>query len=210
MRTECLAAKYGIPLYKITCADLGTDLEVLEKQLQEICLRASNWKALLLLDEADMFIRARDTHDLRQYAVVSTFLYHLDDSEALLFITSARVDRLDQALESRVTMPIQLPDLTFKAQQRIWKNLIRRLENPSEAQEKIWEQFIKFDLEAAEDGAYINMNGRQIKTCITAALTLAHKENSMVTKYLYFQTLCRFTTAGVPICTTPMSYLMIC
>ncbi|KAI0445314.1 hypothetical protein F4803DRAFT_166543 [Xylaria telfairii] len=174
---ECLAAKYGIPLYKIICADLGTDLEVLEKRLQEICLRAANWKALLLLDEAEMFIQARHTQDLRQYAVVSTFLNHLDSSEALLFITSTRVDRLDQALESRVTLPIQLPDLSFEAQQRIWMSLIRRLENPSEDQERIWEQFIELDLSAAEDGAYITMNGRQIKTCITAALTVAHKEN---------------------------------
>ncbi|KAI0479763.1 P-loop containing nucleoside triphosphate hydrolase protein [Xylaria cf. heliscus] len=181
---ECLAAKYGIPLYKITCADLGTDPDVLEDRLQDVCLRATNWKALLLLDEADMFIQARDKHNLREYAVVSTFLQHLDDSEALFFITSTRLDRLDQALDSRVTMPIHLPDISFEAQKTIWKSLIWRLENPSESQEKTWEEFIKFDLEAAEDGAYTTMNGRQINACIMAALALARKENSMVTKYL--------------------------
>ncbi|KAI8950669.1 hypothetical protein F4801DRAFT_333308 [Xylaria longipes] len=194
---ECLAAKHGMPLYNITCADLGTDLEVLKKRLREICLRAANWKALLLLDEADMFIQARDMQDLRQYAVVSTFLHHLDDSEALLFITSARVDRLDQALESRVAMPIHLPDISFESQQTIWKSLIWRLENPPEAQKKMWERFIKFGLETVDERAYTTMNGRQIKTCITAALTLARKENGMATKYCCF--------IIIPIYITPIS-----
>ncbi|KAI0550012.1 P-loop containing nucleoside triphosphate hydrolase protein [Xylaria curta] len=161
---ECLAARHGIPLYKITCADLSTDLDALKKRLQETCLRAANWKALLLLDEADMFVQTRDMQDLHE-------------SEALLFITSGRVDRLDQALESRITMPIHLPDLSFEVQQSIWKDLIWRLENPSPDQKKVWERFIKFDLEAAEGGVYTTMNGRQIKTCITAALTLARLEN---------------------------------
>ncbi|KAI1756019.1 P-loop containing nucleoside triphosphate hydrolase protein [Xylaria castorea] len=207
---ECLAAKHGIPLYKITCADLGTDLDVLENRLQEICLRAANWKALLLLDEADMFIRARDMQDLRQYAVVSIFLHHLDESEALLFITSARVDGLDQALESRVTMPIQLPDMDFEAQQRIWRDLIWRLENPPEAQKKIWEQFVKFDLGVAEDGAYTNMNGRQIKTCITAALTLARKENGTTTQYPSFRPEFCFTITIIQYYTAPISYSTTC
>ncbi|KAI0206106.1 P-loop containing nucleoside triphosphate hydrolase protein [Astrocystis sublimbata] len=173
---ECFAAKHGIPLYKITCADLGTDLEVFEKRLQETSLRAANWKAIVLLDDADMFIRARDAQDLRQYAIVSSFLHHLDDSEALLFITSTGVIGLDPALESRVKMPIQLPDFDFEAQKKIWKDLISHLEDLPEAQKKVLDRFIEFDLKAAENGVYTSMNGRQIKTCITAAVTLASKE----------------------------------
>ncbi|KAI3320346.1 P-loop containing nucleoside triphosphate hydrolase protein [Xylariaceae sp. AK1471] len=182
LTAECLAAKHVIPLYRITCGDLGTDLDVLEKRLQEVFLRATNWKAILLLDEADIFVQARDVQDLRRYAVVSIFLHHLDNSEAFLLMTTNHADKLDQALEPRINMPIYLPDIDFEAQKVVWKNWIWRLENPTHSQKLRWEEFIDFELQNSEEGACTTMNGRQIRNCITAASMLARGDGGMSAK----------------------------
>ncbi|KAI0112380.1 P-loop containing nucleoside triphosphate hydrolase protein [Nemania sp. FL0031] len=174
---ECLAAKHAIPLYKATYADLGTDPEVLEKRLKDIFLRAANWKALLLLDQTDIFIQAREVQDWRRSALVSTFLHHLDTSEALLFMTTNRIDNLDRSIEPRVTMPIRLPDINFKGQKNIWKSWISRLGNLTKKQKAELERFIDYDLKEIEEGAYTNMNGSQIQSCVTAASMLAGKNN---------------------------------
>ncbi|KAJ8130502.1 hypothetical protein O1611_g3129 [Lasiodiplodia mahajangana] len=176
---ECLAAKHVIALYKITCADLGTDPEVLDKRLQQIFLRAANWKVLLLFDQADIFIQARDVQDWRRSALVSIFLHHLDTAEALLFMTATRIDNLDRSLESRVTMPIELPEIDLKGQKRIWKSWISRLENVTWKQKAELERFIDYDLEKAEEGAHTGMNGLQIQSCVTAASMLARKNNGI-------------------------------
>ncbi|KAJ2994012.1 hypothetical protein NUW58_g1665 [Xylaria curta] len=177
LTAEWLAAKHVVPLYKITCGELGMDVDILEKRLQEVFLRATNWRALLLLDDADIFIKTRSIQDLRRYAIVSIFLHQLDDSEALLLMTTNHVD-LDPSLGSRVDIAIPLPRINFESQKRIWKIWIRHLGSlaPNQVQVQVLEQFIEFDLETAEEGAYITMNGRQIRSCISAASALARQD----------------------------------
>ncbi|RYP93286.1 hypothetical protein DL770_000575 [Monosporascus sp. CRB-9-2] len=177
LTAECLAEKHRVPLYMVTCGDLGIDLDVLEQRLQEALLRATNWRAILLLDEADVFVQARDPHDIRRNAIVSIFLRHLDYSEALLFMTTNRVSKLDTALESRIHMTIKLPDFTLKDQKTVWIDLIGRLEDMDLTGKQTLEDFIKNDLETLENGAYMDMNGRQIRNCLSAASALARKDN---------------------------------
>lgn len=70
---ECVAEKENRPLYMVTCGDLGTESDVLERKLHEAFEFAVNWDAVLL-DEADVFLQERDVHDLKSNAYVSIFL----------------------------------------------------------------------------------------------------------------------------------------
>lgn len=68
---ECLAAKLGYPLYPITCGDLGTTVELVEKRLETIFSKAQKWNCVLLLDEADVFLAERTKTDIERNALVS-------------------------------------------------------------------------------------------------------------------------------------------
>lgn len=99
------------PLYKVDCSQLGTDEEAIEKELTTVLNRATRWKALLLIDEADVYVRARDT-DLQQNAIVGVFLRVLEYYRGVLFLTSNRATVIDDAIMSRATAHLryQKPD----------------------------------------------------------------------------------------------------
>lgn len=44
------------------------------------------WKAILLLDEADIFLQERDVHDVKRNALVSIFLRELEYFDGILFV----------------------------------------------------------------------------------------------------------------------------
>lgn len=56
----------------VTAGDLGTDPEKLESRLSSIFDLATSWNAILLLDEADIFLQDRDYDNLQRNALVSS------------------------------------------------------------------------------------------------------------------------------------------
>lgn len=90
------------PLYVVQCSQLGTDEEKLEKSLSKVLERASRWKAILLIDEADVYIHERG-NDIRQNAIVGVFLRVLEYYRGVLFMTSNRSTIIDDAIMSRAT-----------------------------------------------------------------------------------------------------------
>ena len=84
---ECVAEKYQRPLFTISCGDLGISARDLESRLKEVFQLAVTWKAILLLDEADIFLQERDVHNIERNALVSVFLRELDYFEGILFVS---------------------------------------------------------------------------------------------------------------------------
>ena len=58
--------------------DLGTTASALDSALSSILDLASSWKAIVLIDEADVFLERRDVHDLLRNAMVAVFLRQLE------------------------------------------------------------------------------------------------------------------------------------
>jgi len=71
LTAECIADLYERPLYSVTSGDIGVDPDVVEKKLLEIFDYAITWNAVLLLDEADVFLAERSLEDLTRNALVS-------------------------------------------------------------------------------------------------------------------------------------------
>lgn len=71
LTAECVAESFEKPLYQVTCGDIGTDSYQLEQKLDEIFDLATNWGAILLFDEADVFLQERDYYNLIRNAMVS-------------------------------------------------------------------------------------------------------------------------------------------
>jgi hypothetical protein len=106
------------PLYSVQCSQLGLDVSSIESELQTVLNRAGRWGAVLLIDEADVYVRERG-EDIQQNAIVGVFLRLLEYYRGVLFMTSNR-DIIDDAILSRATAWIKyrLPDDSLLRQ--IW------------------------------------------------------------------------------------------
>ncbi len=87
-------------LYRVHSGQLGLNVAEMEKILKETLIRAQRWGAVMLIDEADVYIRRR-SDSLSSNAVVGVFLRVLEYFNGLLFLTTNRIDDIDEAIISR-------------------------------------------------------------------------------------------------------------
>ena len=117
------------PLYCVQCSQLGTSEAELEKKLQMVLGRATRWRAILLIDEADVYIHARG-NDIEQNAIVGVFLRVLEYYRGVLFMTSNRETVVDDAIMSRATAWIQYTYPDTERLKRIWTVLAAQYDVP--------------------------------------------------------------------------------
>lgn len=110
------------PLYSVQCSQLGLSPDELEKELLKVFARAARWGAILLLDEADVYVAARGS-DLTQNAIVGVFLRVLEYYAGILFLTTNRADLVDDAVASRCLARIDYALPSEHDQRRIWCTL---------------------------------------------------------------------------------------
>lgn len=110
------------PLYRVHSGQLGITAESVEANLSAILRRAARWDAILLLDEADVYIRCRD-NDLQHNAIVAEFLRTLEYFKGLLFMTTNRIGDVDDAILSRCIATIQYEIPPKEDALRLWKSL---------------------------------------------------------------------------------------
>jgi hypothetical protein len=120
LTAEVYAEIIGRPLYRVHSGQLGLNVATMETALKEALTRAQRWGAVMLIDEADVYIKRRDDN-LAMNAVVGVFLRVLEYFNGLLFLTTNRIDDIDEAIVSRCIALIryQAPDEAARA--RIWR-----------------------------------------------------------------------------------------
>ncbi|KAJ3545948.1 hypothetical protein NM208_g2244 [Fusarium decemcellulare] len=157
------------PLYPVTCGDIGTEPEAVEKYLQSVFHLGKIWDCVVLLDEAEVFLEQRTLQDLKRNALVSVFLRALEYYDGILILTTNRVGTFDEAFRSRIQLALRYEKLKDYQRRQIWRNFLSRLKELGE------EDNIDFDdivLNLDELVKY-PMNGRQIRNSITTARQLA-------------------------------------
>ena len=162
LTAEAMAEYLNKPLYKVSIGELGTDVDSLEIQLEKVLTLAENWDAILLIDEADIFMEERSTSDIQRNAMVTVFLRLLEYYSGILFLTTNRVKNIDPAFYSRITMA-----LTFK-------------EADSDTIKKIWTGLLNaagIDNVNIDELLGYKVNGRQIKNAIIGARGIANFRN---------------------------------
>ncbi len=160
LTAEAVAEKLQKPLYMVSTGELGTTVNQLEESLKEILEIAESWGAVLLIDEADIFLETRDKHDVVRNAMVAVFLRLLEYYQGVMFLTTNRADNIDPAFESRITLCIHYSELSYDSRIQVWTNLLKsaKLED-------------NFDVEQLAEH---KLNGRQIKGIIKSARALAN------------------------------------
>ena len=66
------------PLYVVGAGDLGTVANQLDVQLTRIFNLSATWEAVVLIDEADVFLEERSLHEIARNAMVAVFLRQLE------------------------------------------------------------------------------------------------------------------------------------
>ncbi len=160
---EAVAELLHKPLYSVGVGELGTNTDVLEKSLRQILDVATIWDAVILLDEADIFLEKRDEHNIVRNAMVGVFLRLLEYHNGVLFLTTNRVTDIDEAFYSRISVALHYRS-DGKAE-KIWTNLL----GAAGLDPKWAARMSKFDV-----------NGRQIKNAIRMAQTLARSKDRKV------------------------------
>ncbi|KAF3916627.1 Spastin [Dactylellina cionopaga] len=163
MTAETVAEYTKSPLYTISAGSLGTRPSELESGLQHILKLAERWKAVVLLDEADVYLEERSLHDVQRNALVSIFLRLVEYYQGILFLTTNRVKTFDDAFQSRIHVALRYSKLTLEARTKIWKNFVATIDsNKTSVSEEDYMEV-----------ARVELNGRQIKNAIRTALSTA-------------------------------------
>ena len=167
LTAESVAEIAEMPLYPITCGDIGTEPDKVEQYLQLVFQLGRRWNCVLLLDEADVFLEERTLTDLQRNSLVSVFLRMLEYYEGILILTSNRVGTFDDAFRSRIHIALHYEDLKPRSRKQIWSNFLTRLEDTEEGE----------NVEAIKDRldelAKHNLNGREIRNALSTARQLA-------------------------------------
>ncbi|OQK15611.1 AAA family ATPase [Methyloprofundus sedimenti] len=121
------------PLYRVHSGQLGLNVAEMEKALQETLIRAQRWGAVMLIDEADVYIRRR-SDSLSSNAVVGVFLRVLEYFNGLLFLTTNRIDDIDEAIISRCIAMISYHPPHREDRMKIWQVMTKQFELNVEAQ----------------------------------------------------------------------------
>jgi SpoVK/Ycf46/Vps4 family AAA+-type ATPase len=165
LTAEGIAELLKRPLYMVSAGELGTDSRSLEGELNKILDIAHSWGAVLLLDEADVFLEKRTIQDIHRNALVSIFLRLLEYFQGILFLTTNRVETFDDAFQSRIHIALRYGDLTTKAKRSVWKMFLEKVKSIDGVET---EAFTDKDLDTL---ARHNLNGRQVPLTLSSLIS---------------------------------------
>lgn len=167
LTSEAIAELLHKPLYSITVGELGTTPDQLEGRLSKILDIANSWNSVILIDEADVFLEKRTENDLIRNALVSIFLRLLERHQGVMFLTTNRLNSIDDAFRSRTSVVIEYKPLDKTTRIQIWVNLLRAAD-------------VTVSDEVLDKLADNEINGRQIKNAIRMAQCLAHSRKQQI------------------------------
>lgn len=172
LTSEVYAEVAARPLYSVQCSQLGTEPDELEEELLKTFARAQRWNAILLLDEADVYVKRRGD-DLQQNAIVGVFLRTLEYYKGVMFLTTNRADLVDDAIASRCVARIDYEIPSLPDQKRIWRILATN-SNCELSDAEIEKITTKHSV----------LSGRDIKNLLKLALMVAVTRKTAVTSEL--------------------------
>lgn len=174
LTAETIALATGRPLLTVAVAEIGTEASLAEEKLSVIFDMAARWGAILLMDEADVFLEERRVaDDPERNMLVSVLLRCLEYYEGIMFLTTNRITSIDIAVQSRIHLAIQYKSLNGEQAYRIYRNLLDKVPDSGIKGERR-----KLYRSIEKDLCRRNvMNGRQIRNIVSAALGVARNRD---------------------------------
>lgn len=177
LTAEAISELLHRPLYSVSMGTLGTTADELERRIGEILQLSAKWNALILLDEADSFLEARSSNSsLERNSMVSVMLRLVEYHQGILFLTSNRIDSLDSAFRTRITLALKYEALDVDGRKQVWSNLLETSGFGSKLD--------SFDVKAL---AVHTLNGREVKNSLRLAMALAADNDGDLTQELLME-----------------------
>ncbi|KAI7779314.1 Protein MSP1 [Diaporthe eres] len=172
---ESIAEYTKRPLMIITSSDIGTNPSIVEANLTRSFKLAKSWGAVLLIDEADVFMERRGPADLERNSLVAGFLRALEFYDGILFLTTNRIGAFDDAFISRIHVQLFYPDFTDDERQQVWMTFMQKLT-------KDRGKFMRISMDAKDyirgnEVRSVKWNGREIRNAFQTAVSLAEYED---------------------------------
>jgi len=140
---------------QVPAGQIGVEPATVEAMLTLIFKVASRWKAVLLIDEADILMAERSSEHLQLNALVSVLLRQLEQYDGVLFLTTNRLQAFDEAILSRIHASLKYDELKKDARKAVWQFFVQRAKtthgNPACSEQ------------ALDDLADRKMNGREVR-----------------------------------------------
>jgi len=180
LTAEAISELLRRPLYTVTVGELGTTAAELESKLKKILDLASSWKAIILLDEADVFLAQRNSSDINRNGLISIFLRTIEYYNGVLILTTNLPGHIDEAFLSRIHLSLYYEPLQVAQRTEIWRNFLEILPpSPSDEVESIMNdndgsKQSRFDYERL--AKRYEINGRQIRNVFHITQTLARQK----------------------------------
>ncbi|PNP53161.1 hypothetical protein THARTR1_06371 [Trichoderma harzianum] len=174
LTAEAVAEVAKRPLMVISSGEMGSHVVTVEKCLKAEIELAEAWNAVLLLDEADVFMVERDDDHIERNAITSVFLRVLEYYHGIILLTTNRLKSIDSAFQSRIHFCFHYDDLDLRAKAQVWKTFLTKAEAT---------EGIKVDVtdEQRQTLALHDLNGRQIKNIVSIARLYALQTKQPVT-----------------------------
>ncbi|KAI0598477.1 P-loop containing nucleoside triphosphate hydrolase protein [Biscogniauxia sp. FL1348] len=172
---ECVAELTRRPLISLTSGDLSTKSYDVEKNLEYFLQLGERFGAMVLLDEADVYLEARRARDIARNGLVSIFLRALEYYRGVLFLTTNRVQTFDAAFASRIHVALHYRPLTRPDRDRIWHASFDRLERDS-AGAAVASPAARLYARQSPELQALRWNGREIRNALQTAVALAESD----------------------------------
>jgi len=175
LTAETVSEHLRRPLYKLGAGDLGMTARAVEDSLENALNLCGHFGAVLLLDEADVFMEARTVNNLQRNELVSVFLRLLEYYKGIMILTTNRMRSIDTAFESRIDITLSYSSLGESDRLQVWRNFLATIDA----------QDVDVGEAELEKLAKLNFNGRQIKSAIkTAKILAARKKERLSAEHL--------------------------
>lgn len=168
LTAEVYAEVMRRPLYNVQASQLGLGPEELEEALLKTFARAARWGAILLIDEADVYVAARG-NNLEQNAIVGVFLRVLEYYQGILFMTTNRSDLVDDAIASRCIARIDYLVPLPQDQKRIWRILAET--SGADISDETIDQIVQ---------AHPKLSGRDVKNLLKLSMLMARAKKQPI------------------------------
>lgn len=171
LTAETVAKATGKPLLVVSVAEVGLKADQAEAKLERLFDLASKWEAILLVDEADVFLESRSSDaDPERNALVSVLLRVLEYYTGTIILTTNRISSLDIAVQSRIHLSIRYNELSDDDCIKIFEYFTSKVDF-EEGQRKAVKKWFESDVSEA------GLNGRQIRNLVTSAHSIAKSKH---------------------------------
>lgn len=191
LTAELVAEHTHRPLMNISTGELGSWEHRVAIELKRLLTYAAIWRAVVLIDEADVFLEARKIGTgatagkdaLKQNALVAVFLRQLEYFKGIIFLTSNRVGVFDPAIRSRIHLALQYDAPGSQIRRELWRKKVKDISESStksgNGAKDASVSAVDIDMDALlAEVDKIPMNGREISNTVNTACTLARDENA--------------------------------